>query len=200
MRFHTTIGIVLAFTARAAIPRDIAPGLYAVEVVNGTEVGDPIRLDDLPDSDPFNTSGTPYPLFPRGRKSFDKRWYKPDCYPFEGTEDLDHPTADAAKADLMAQCGDGHWLKPGHSYYAIKGCVAAYFCHWWGKNKYYHHDARCTSHDAAASFQEIDNTCGTYKPGQRREDGGSGGNRWDIAYGVESYCTSWGHDFCGWGA
>ncbi|KAH8904034.1 hypothetical protein BR93DRAFT_940196 [Coniochaeta sp. PMI_546] len=194
MRFHNNIAIALACTAWVVIPRTIASGVYAVAVINGTEDGDPIRLGDLAASAP------PSLFLARNPHNLRKRWNKPDCYPFEGTQDLDHHTTDQTKAGIMAQCGAGHYVKPGYNYYSISGCVVSYFCHWKVSTRNYY-DARCTEHDTVQSFAEIDRVCGAYKPGQRREVVLKDLNRegYDIAYGVESYCTSWGHNFCGMG-
>lgn len=170
-----------------------------VPVVNGTEEGDPIRLGDLPDPDEIHASAPPSRFIGRSPSSLYKRWNPPDCYPIEGEEDLDHNTTDQAKAGLMTQCGSEYYVKPGHSLYTVSGCVVAYFCHW-QVDRLNRYDTRCTSGDALKSFRAIDHVCGVYKPGQRREEKAShAGNPYDIAYGVESFCTSLGHNFCGMG-
>ncbi|PMD33693.1 hypothetical protein L207DRAFT_517738 [Hyaloscypha variabilis F] len=118
-------------------------------------------------------------------------WTSTACYPDEGTEDLDHPTCDAANAALDAQCGGGSVVRAGYDFYSISGCVVAYFCNFgWGARA-------CYASDRQRGSARITQVCGWYKPGSVRYN--------DItpvisySYGYESYCTARGHNFCGRG-
>lgn len=182
------------------IPHGTPSGLYAIEVVNGTEAGEPIFLGELPNPKTTTPSATPSRSTARGAEALLKRWDEPDCYPAEGLQDLDHRTTDIAIFELSEQCLIGYAVKSEHSLYTVSECVVSYFCHLRQDPDIYEY-ILCDNSALVWAMGAIDAKCGRYKPGQVQTLAlGDNGEHVSVAYGRESYCTPDGHNFCGHGA
>lgn len=134
-----------------------------------------------------------------GRSSAYKRntanWdSKAKCHTEEGLEDLDHQSTDTANAALDVRSGTD-WVQAGCNFYAISDCVVAYMCNEGGDNWRY------SSADHKYAIERITYDCGAYKPGtidyKHMDVAAFHDTRKSIGY--ESYCTSYGHSFCGSG-
>jgi len=105
MRISTLIPILagVASVSSFHVPTNATDGMYSVFThENGTEVHE--RIGDLPaasEMENFSLTGSSEVSSRVKRQNTD--WTSTACYPQEGTEDLDHPTCDAANAALDAQ-------------------------------------------------------------------------------------------------
>jgi len=76
--------------------------------------------------------------------------------------ELDHPSCDAAVADLKNQVGNGVLIKQGQAYYSIRGISIAYACSY---NQYGAPRSLVTAIQIATGLAHITNRCGLYITG-----------------------------------
>ncbi|KAB5585272.1 hypothetical protein GE09DRAFT_1048424 [Coniochaeta sp. 2T2.1] len=199
--------LVLAVTARVVtgwqVPRDTPPGIYAVAVDNGTEIGDAVLVASLSDLKPFTTPPQATRPSPNNRPQLSQDiWILPACFDFAGKEDMDHDSLNRANAQLDQFCGEmpGSYVHPGMNYYTISDCVVSYFCHFANRPiSGSTQDVNCNSYDRRATTGWIDKGCGPWKPGQVNLWSPAGPDEYHVAYGRENYCSDSGHNFCGTG-
>ncbi|KAB5528094.1 hypothetical protein GE09DRAFT_1292799 [Coniochaeta sp. 2T2.1] len=174
MKLPEAAVFVLAATARVVncwqIPRDTPPGIYAVSVDNGTEIGDAVLVASLSDLKSVTTPPQSTPPSPNTRPQLiQDSWTLPACFDFEGKEDMDHDSLNKANAQLDQFCGElpGSYVQPGMNYYAISNCVVSYFCHFANRpSSGSKQDVNCNSYDRGVTTGWIDKQCGWWKPGQ----------------------------------
>ncbi|OIW34374.1 hypothetical protein CONLIGDRAFT_709714 [Coniochaeta ligniaria NRRL 30616] len=218
MHFTTALTIVSAFVAQVVfgwhIAQGTAEGVYSVEVFdNGTEHH--VRLRDLPNHAIPRAARSRYASRPprhasvldRGTDDTNEWCTRADqpcpwsvgCYLNEGPRFLDPRECDLANAGIDAQCGNGAIVTHNKDFYSIAGCSVAYVCHFWGEKG--GDDGTCTADERKLTSKMITDKCGLYIPGSATQMRYYPGEKlqYNMTYGYEAYCTSWGHDFCGRG-
>ncbi|KAB5522035.1 hypothetical protein GE09DRAFT_1154924 [Coniochaeta sp. 2T2.1] len=223
MQLKTTLALVAALAAQVAmcwsIPKGTAPGVYSVEVFdNGTEHH--VFLSHLPNvtttprSGPRHISARFLPSrdtagAPKDCKSRDDEPCPrhTECYLREGPAFISPDETDSANAGIDAQCGDGATVGHGKDLYSVDTCSVAYVCNMGGSRDW---DGTCTAAERRKTSEMITKKCGAYIPGSSTQtrwmppaldskvEGTS--RTYQMMYGYEAYCTSFGHDFCGRGA
>ncbi|KAI8944744.1 hypothetical protein F4801DRAFT_570617 [Xylaria longipes] len=106
------------------------------------------------------------------------------CDPNEGG--LNANDNGAAATSLANQCGFGAAVGAHLNYYSIKGCSVAYFCN------FKKHSQVCTSGNAWASFNDVNNICGSNVAGWEKYYDSDGNDQ----YGYQWFCTYPGSAFC----
>ncbi|KAH8905010.1 hypothetical protein BR93DRAFT_939058 [Coniochaeta sp. PMI_546] len=214
MHFKTTVTCLSAFVAQLVvgwhIEKGTPEGVYSVQVFdNGTEHH--VCMRDLPNVVVPRAAGARYANGRRyasaeGRsvRHTSKDCLREDqpcpwnlaCYFNEGPRFIAPDECDRANAGIDAQCGDGAVVHHHKDFYSIAGCSVAYVCHFGGSKGA--DDGTCTAAERVLTSKLITDRCGLYIPGSATQMRYHDGSRlyYNMTYGYEAYCTSWGHEFC----
>ena len=208
---------LIALVTGTTLPPDLPDGVYSSHIdEHGVEHH--VQLSGSSSSsgfhplswthDPANTnmSSTPAP-FDVSADTLEKRNCAADpstagqmycgC-PYE----LDHPSCDAAVADLKAQVGNGVLITAGQAYYSIRGISIAYACSY---TQYGAPRSLVTATQISTGLAHITNRCGLYITGTYASKYDNNPAGFDVGYmrnyaGLSQHicdaATNWSQNCC----